>query len=193
MEWTPWSLAQDDSATLTVRTAAAGRTVPASFTGLSYELAQLAEPAFFSPEHKHLVALFRRLSPSGILRLGGNTSESCWFRAAPDTPAPKLHIPTGGLSMNWMPHRLFEIQPAAIDSLAEFLHAAGWTAIYGLSFGNNTPERAAAEAAYVHEKLGSRLAFFQIGNEPDFYRDTNNGTHRRVGVRRLYSRVARVC
>lgn len=176
MEWTSPSLAQTDAATLTVRTGAVGRFVPESFTGLSYELAQLTEPAFFSAEHKDLVALFRVLSGSGILRLGGNTSEFCWFRATPDTVAPKLRVPPGDLSKNWMPHRLFEIQPAAIDALAGFLHATGWTAIYGLNFGNSTPERASAEAAYVHQKLGSRLAFFQIGNEPDFYRDANNGT-----------------
>jgi hypothetical protein len=32
------------------------------------------------------------------------------------------------------------------------------------------------EAAFVARTLGDRLAFFQIGNEPDFYRDANNGT-----------------
>ena len=75
-----------------------------------------------------------------------------------------------------MPHRLFAIQPQAIRALAEFLHATGWQAIYGVNFGNSTAERAAVEAAYVARTLGDRLAFFQIGNEPDFYRDANNGT-----------------
>ncbi len=153
-----------------------GREVPRDFTGLSYELAQLSEAAFFSSDHKDLVALFRRLSPFGVLRLGGNTSEFCWFQATPETPAPKLHVPPGRIDQNWMPHRLFEIQPAAVDALAGFLDATGWTAIYGLNFGNSTPERAAAEAAYVQRKLGSRLAFFQIGNEPDLYQKPANGT-----------------
>ena len=153
-----------------------GRRVPQSFTGLSYELAQLSEPAFFSAQHKDLVALFRRLSRSGVLRIGGNTSEFCWFQATPETPAPKLHVPAGDLAQNWMPHRLFAIQPAAIDALAGFLDATGWSAIYGLNFGNSTPDRAATEAAYVQQKLGSRLAFFQIGNEPDLYQKATNGT-----------------
>ena len=48
---------------------------------------------------------------------------------------------------DWMPHRLFEISPEAIDALAGFLQATGWRLIYGLNFGNSTPERAAAEAA----------------------------------------------
>jgi hypothetical protein len=168
--------AQNAALTIRIQRDRRGRTVPQNFTGLSYELAQLSEPAFFSPQHKDMVALFRRLSPSGILRLGGNTSEFCWFQATPETLAPKLHVPPGDLSQNWMPHRQFAIQPAAIDALAAFLGATGWTAIYGLNFGNSTPERAATEAAYVEQKLGARLAFFQIGNEPDLYKSASNGT-----------------
>jgi hypothetical protein len=156
-----------------------GRRVPNRYIGLSYELAQLTEPTFFSPEHTDLISLFRRLSSGGLLRLGGNTSEFCWFQAEPSTPAPKLHVPPGELAHNWMPHRLFAIQPQAIHSLAGFLHATGWQAIYGINFGNSTSERAAVEAAYVARTLGDRLAFFQIGNEPDFYRDANNGTRPR--------------
>jgi len=168
--------AQSTPLSLRVRSDQQGRTVPQSFIGLSYELAQLSEPEFFSAQHKDLVALCRRLSPSGVLRIGGNTSEFCWFQATSETPAPKLHVPPGDLAQNWMPHRLFAIQPAAIDALAGFLKATGWTAIYGLNFGNSTPERAAVEAAYVRQKLGPRLAFFQIGNEPDLYQKASNGT-----------------
>ncbi|GGG92528.1 glycosyl hydrolase family 79 C-terminal domain-containing protein [Silvibacterium dinghuense] len=153
-----------------------GCTVPRNFTGLSYELAQLTEPNFFSAENHGLVAAFRQLSPQGVLRLGGNSSEFCWFEATPSTPAPKLHIPPGNLTSNWMPHRLFAIPPQAIDHLAGFLEATGWQVIYGVNFGNSTPERAAVEAAYAAKRLGSSLLFFQIGNEPDFYRDANNGT-----------------
>ena len=75
-----------------------------------------------------------------------------------------------------MPHRLFAIKPEAIDALAGFLQATGWTLIYGLNFGNSTPERAATEAAYVARAVGERLEFFQIGNEPDLYRKAGNGT-----------------
>ena len=119
---------------------------------------------------------FRLLSPQGVLRTGGNTSEFCWFQADAETVAPKLRIPPGKLEENWMPHRLFAIRPEAIDALAGFLQATGWKLIYGLNFGNSTPERAATEAAYVAHAVGERLQFFQIGNEPDYYRDPNNGT-----------------
>ncbi len=153
--------------------------VPLTYTGLSYELAQLTDPQFFSAANRELVAHFSLLNPHGVLRVGGNTSEFCWFQADADTVAPQLRIPPGKLEENWMPHRLFAIRPEAIDALAGFLRATGWKLIYGLNFGNSTPERAATEAAYVARAVGERLVFFQIGNEPDFYQNASNGTRPR--------------
>jgi len=149
--------------------------IPLSYVGLSYELAQLTDPTFFSASNRDLVAYFRLLNPRGVLRVGGNTSEFCWFQANASTPAPQLRVPVGNFDANWMPHQLFAIAPEAINELAGFLEATGWRLIYGLNFGNGTPERAAAEAAYVAQKAGGRLEYFQIGNEPDFYRNANNG------------------
>ena len=164
------------SANLILRDDPTAPLVPRSFTGLSYELAQLTDPTFFSAANRDLVAYFRLLSPNGVLRLGGNTSEFCWFKASASTPAPRLHVPPGDLAANWMPHQLFEIRPEAIDALAGFLRTTGWRLIYGLNFGNSTPQRAADEAAYVAQKIGKPLEFFQIGNEPDLYRKASNGT-----------------
>src|SRR5271154_749530 len=62
---------------LSIAVDSTSRLVPGNFTGLSYELAQLADPAFFSGGNTELVALFRLLSPHGVLRVGGNSSESC--------------------------------------------------------------------------------------------------------------------
>jgi hypothetical protein len=164
------------AATLTIGSQRTNYSLPVNYTGLSYELAQMTEPAFFSEGHHDLIALCRTLSRNGVLRLGGNTSEFCWFQATPSTAAPKLVVPSGNLSANWMPHRLFAVQPQAIDNLAGFLRATGWRAIYGLNLGHSTPARAAVEAAYVSAKLGSHLLFFQIGNEPNYYGDAANGT-----------------
>ncbi|HEX8811304.1 MAG TPA: glycosyl hydrolase family 79 C-terminal domain-containing protein [Terracidiphilus sp.] len=150
--------------------------IPITYSGLSFELAQLSEPEFFSAANEGLIAHCRTLSANGVLRLGGNSSEFCWFQADASTPEPKLHVPPGDLAANWMPHRLFRITPQAIDNLAAFLKATGWRLIYGINFGNNTPERAAVEAAYVASKLSDRLEFFQVGNEPDLYRRASNGT-----------------
>jgi hypothetical protein len=170
------SAARDVSVELTVHDDPSSAEVPLNFAGLSYELAQLSDPTFFSQSNHDLVAYFRLLSTNGVLRLGGNTSEFCWFRANASTPEPKLHVPSGNLEANWMPHRLFAIEPEAIDALAGFLRACGWRLIYGANFGNSTPQRAAEEAAYVAEKIGDRLEFFQIGNEPDLYIKASNGT-----------------
>ncbi len=150
--------------------------IPLTYTGLSFELAQLSEPDFFSAANTGLIAHCRILSANGVLRVGGNSSEFCWFQADASTPEPKLHVPSGDLAANWMPHRLFRITPQAIDNMAGFLKATGWRIIYGINFGNNTPERAATEAAYVASKLGDRIEYFQIGNEPDLYRTASNGT-----------------
>ncbi len=161
---------------LTLQEAQSAAPIPLTYTGLSYELAQLTDPTFFSASNHDLVAHFRLLSSQGVLRIGGNTSEFCWLRTNASTTEPKLRIPTGNLDANWMPHRLFAIPPESIDTLAGFLEATGWRLIFGLNLGNSSPQRAAEEAALVYAKVGNRLEFFQIGNEPDFYHDANNGT-----------------
>jgi hypothetical protein len=50
-------------------------TMPQDFVGLSYESAQLADPAFFAASNTTLVRAFRELCPRGVLRLGGNLSD----------------------------------------------------------------------------------------------------------------------
>ncbi len=174
-----WALpgwAQSEQAKLTLTDLPGTTPMPLTYNGLSYELAQLTDPQFFSAENRDLVAHCRLLSPHGILRIGGNTSEFCWFQGDASTQPPKLRVPPGKLEDNWMPHSLFAITPEAIDALSGFLRATGWKLIYGLNFGNSTPERAAREAAYVARAVGERLEYFQIGNEPDFYQDAINGT-----------------
>src|SRR5690348_11129895 len=70
-------------------------TVPTDFIGLSYESATLSDPTFFTPDNSQLIGLVRRLASSGILRIGGNTSEySAWSpsntraNSAPETIGP---------------------------------------------------------------------------------------------------------
>src|SRR5580698_11300213 len=70
---------QPISAALTIDESATLATVPQDFVGLSYESAQLANPAFFSAQNTALIALFRELGQRGVLRLGGGTSEFMVF------------------------------------------------------------------------------------------------------------------
>ena len=107
------------------------------------------------------------------MRLGGNSSEFCWWKTKETDEPPELPE-SARMENNWMPHAFTAIEPVAVDRLGGFLKATGWNAIYGLNLGTGTPERAAEEAAYVAKKLGKRLLFFQIGNEPEFYRNADN-------------------
>jgi hypothetical protein len=163
----------DRARTLKLQSAANQR-IPADYVGFSYESMQLADPSFFAADNRELVGLFRALSPQGVLRIGGNSSEFCWWQTRADQPPPPDPSSAGNAD-NWMPHSMTAIQPVAVDRLAGFLDATGWKAIYGLNLGTGTPERAAEESSYVARVLGPRLLYFQVGNEPEYYRDANNG------------------
>ena len=63
----------------------------------------------------------------------------------------------------------YAVTPEAVRNLAGFLKATGWTCLYGIGMGTNTPERAAEEAAFVAKTLGVGLQYFQIGNEADLF------------------------
>lgn len=149
--------------------------VPADFMGLSYESGQLAYPDFFSPQNTALIQMFRTLSPSGVLRLGGNLSEfTLWSESEPATPpdADGLVGPDPG----HREPRTFTITPRSIRNLQGFLSATGWSCIYGLNLGGGTLEQALAEGKFVAKTLGRQLISVQFGNEPDLFkhRDQEN-------------------
>jgi hypothetical protein len=157
---------------LTVDPTGPGIQVPETFTGLSYEKAQLAHPGYFSAHNHDLVGLVKRLGKRGVLRIGGNTSDfSIWTDKNVPVSTKAQDGPVGpdaGLNID----KTTQVTPAAIDELRGFLDATGWDVIYGLDLGHGDPELAASEAAYAVEKLGRALIVLQIGNEPDlFYRN----------------------
>ena len=67
------------SVRLTLRPDRLGNKIGDDFTGLSYESAQLGNPQFFSGENAELAEFIRQLGKSGVLRIGGNTSEFCYW------------------------------------------------------------------------------------------------------------------
>lgn len=163
------ALAQAGSgASLTVHPGT-GATIPHDFTGLSYESAQLANPAFFSAANKPLVELFRGLSPSGNLRLGGGSSEFTTYSDTDPTVAPPFEV-FGPDTSKTVKHGT-TTTALALRNLRGFLDATGWSCLYGLNLGQGTKENAAAEAAAVSRILGPRVLAFQIGNEPDSFRN----------------------
>lgn len=148
--------------------------MPVDFTGISVEKMQLTDPSYFSADNTSLVAILRRLSRNGILRIGGNSSEFCWWKTKADQTPPVIKTVGQGRADNWMPQNFYAIEPMAVERLRGFLDACGWRCIWGFNFGTGTPERNAVEANFVAKALGGRLLYFQIGNEPDFYREANN-------------------
>src|SRR6185369_5157099 len=102
-------------------------TLPLSYNGFSIETATLEHPEIYHPANRSLVALFRRLSPNGVLRLGGNSSEFCWWKAREDAQPPQIKVVGQGRGDNWMPQKFHAITPRAVDNLRAFLNATGWT------------------------------------------------------------------
>jgi len=164
----PHSLFAQSVATLKLGSGAPIAKIPADFIGLSYEAMQLEDPTFFSPANKGLITEFRHLSPRGVLRLGGNTSEFGWWKASPSDQPPSR---TSGKVDNGEPPptTIFPITPEAIRNLDGFLRATGWTCIYGLNLGFAVEAADVAEAQFVAKTLGSRLLYFQLGNEVDMF------------------------
>src|ERR1700678_2823774 len=156
-------------ATLTIDATRQVPTVPRDFTGLSYESAQLANPAFFSTANKQLIELFRGLSPSGSLRLGGGSSEFTTYSESDPTGPPPFEV-FGPDTSKTVKHGT-TTTALALRNLRGFLDATGWSCLYGLNLGQGTKENAATEAAAVYRILGPRLKALQIGNEPDSFRN----------------------
>lgn len=73
---------------LSIPNEATGPHMPSDFVGLSYEVQQLKDPNFFSPQNSGLIREFKALSSAGVLRLGGNTSEFAYWKPKPDSPEP---------------------------------------------------------------------------------------------------------
>jgi hypothetical protein len=158
---------QKVQASLEIPHEATGPHMPDDFVGLSYEVQQLTDSSFFSAENVGLVRAFKELSPHGVLRLGGNTSEFAWWKPTPETPEPEHpHIRE---VVGEPKAQYYSITAEAVRHLAAFLKDTGWTCLYGINMGTNTPERAAVEADFAAKTLGSSLQYFQIGNEVDLF------------------------
>ena len=139
-----------------------GRVVSDTLTGVSYETLQLANPAFFSLDNHALVELFRTLSPRGVLRIGGNTSDyTVWSGYRGELPAQPAR--KGG------PQQPFVLKPEALQALAGFLRATGWKLVFGVNLKIGVPAMAAELATAVQHIVGDDLLAIQIGNEANNY------------------------
>src|SRR5215475_4155516 len=118
---------------LSMPTEATGPRMPIDFVGLSYEVQQLADPSFFSSQNSGLIREFKALSSTGVLRLGGNTSEFAYWRPTPDSPEPEHPEVREVTGEPKDPYYAVTAEP--LRTLAQSLHATGWTCVYGIGMG----------------------------------------------------------
>jgi Glycosyl hydrolase family 79 C-terminal beta domain len=130
-----------------------GFPVPKDFEGLSYETGLLTEsPDFLNENNAVFIQLIKNLG-SGVLRIGGNTSDEIDWSDNARTPETPLNLLT----------------TSDIDRLSAFSKTIGWPVLFGLNLGNNNATVAANEALYVHNSLQNSLYALQSGNEPDVF------------------------
>lgn len=138
-------------ATIMVNTGGSGITIPQDFMGLSAEVGDLIlgyyQPGGLNISYLGLVSL---LGTHGVLRVGGNSSDS---------------TPTA---------------PALTQQIANNLHTfmssmgSGWSLIYGLDMKINNTATAATHAGFIATAFGATNVTFHFGNEPDAYLSTVN-------------------
>jgi hypothetical protein len=127
-------------------------TIAEEFIGFGYETSAMARDEFFSAQNTHMVQLYRTLSKSGLVRIGGIIGDHTRYEPN-GTPVGQTQRATT------------VINRASLEKLAAFLRATGWRAMWTLNLGTGSKEEAMAEAQAVSEALGDRLQSFEIGNE----------------------------
>ena len=136
---------------ITISPTTTGTSLTAASAGLSFEASDLALPGFTGGD---LASYLDTISPSSVMRIGGNTVDETFWTSSGET-APSWSIAT--------------ITPADLTALAGLARASGWKVILGVNLKEYDPARAANEAQYAQAALGSSLQAIEIGNEPDLY------------------------
>jgi Ricin-type beta-trefoil lectin domain len=136
---------------ITISPTSTGTSLTEASAGLSFEASDLALPGFTAGD---LASYLDTISPSSVMRIGGNTVDETFWTSTGET-APSWSIAT--------------ITPADLTALAGLARASGWKVILGVNLKQYNPARAANEAQYAQAALGSSLQAIEIGNEPDLY------------------------
>jgi hypothetical protein len=136
---------------ITISPTTTGTSLTQASAGLSFEASDLALPGFTGGD---LASYLDTISPSSVMRIGGNTVDETFWTSTGET-APSWAIAT--------------ITPADLTALAGLAKASGWKVILGVNLKQYDPARAANEAQYAQAALGSSLQAIEIGNEPDLY------------------------
>jgi hypothetical protein len=161
------SFSEDLQASLILDVSRTITTIPSDFLGLGYEISSVARAGLLSAKNATYVQLCRTLGSSGIIRVGGNTSDYASYSASAQ---PLSSTETGPGSV---------VNDAVLRDLGSFLEATGWKLIWGLNLGRGTIEGAVEEAKAVLAATGPNLFAFEIGNEPDLF--PHREIHRKKG------------
>jgi hypothetical protein len=133
--------------------------IPDDFMGLGYEVSSVSERGLLAASNRAYVQFVRTLSPAGVIRIGGNTSDyTSWSPDGPAVSSPKSTV----------------VDRRGLLDLGTFLRATGWRLIWGFNLGRGSLDEAVSEAQAVAASVGDRLLAFEIGNEPDLF----PGVHR---------------
>jgi hypothetical protein len=136
---------------ITISPTSTGTSLTEASAGLSFEASDLALPGFTGGD---LASYLDTISPSSVMRIGGNTVDETFWTSTGQT-APSWAIAT--------------ITPADLTALAGLARASDWKVILGVNLKQYNPAQAANEAQYAQAALGSSLQAIEIGNEPDLY------------------------
>jgi Ricin-type beta-trefoil lectin domain len=139
------------SASITVTGTASGHALPADFIGFSLEANSLSNGDFAG---SNLADYLKELGPTGILRIGGNSADETFWTS------------TGQSAPSWSEGT---ITPASLSSLESVIGGTGWKVILAVNLKQFSTSRAADEAKYAEQILGSSLDAIEIGNEANYY------------------------
>ena len=141
--------AQAATTTLTVGTTQ-GPALHDDFIGLSFEAAIIAQPAL---SNGNLAQYMKTLGP-GVARFGGNFVDTTFWTSKGEK-APSWAVTT--------------LTPGDLKRLKTLSTDSGWKVILGVNLKHRDPARAADEAKFAQQILGSSLMAIEIGNEPNYY------------------------
>src|SRR2546429_3498656 len=140
---------QPASTTITVNSGS-GATLTDAFTGFSFEANVLAGTA---PSAGNLYQYLKTLG-AGVMRFGGNFVDTTFWTSK------------GEAQPSWA---VATLTPADLQRLKTLATNSGWQVVLGVNLKQHDPARAADEAKFAKQILGTSLKAIEIGNEPNYY------------------------
>jgi Glycosyl hydrolase family 79 C-terminal beta domain len=147
------------SAIVKIDPTVSGETIEAGFLGLSIEYWAIEAYAGKNPLaiNPVLVQLIRDLVPgqTAVLRIGGVSTDQTWW------PVPGIKRPPGVF---------YNLNARRLEVMRELADEVGARLILGITFEADSRRIARAEARAMVAIIGrSRIAGFELGNEPELY------------------------